>query len=370
MVAVGVVLATLLGFGVLRWPTAPSPNVASGFETARADAREAAQGYAGLNWTLWWAVGFVPSSAVTLPVNYTYVALVRAGCSFTTLTTAEREVPGSSNVSQGSTSAWVFGFSDGGSEFLLVSAVAGVTALAGTVNGTTCPDQPPAGAAFPDSAIDPTFASVTAAHAGGTAFLSGHPNANVTLTGVNHLVGAGLLGAQWIVTYSDCPAVTSLQLSGSFFSATVNASTGFLEAASNYTGSCPWVGEVATTPLNLELAVTNAFVASAGSTFWYNFTVRLVVVPMTLGELGFALEGSSGLPLNIPNIDLSVVGLSGSVLGTFDLTSGAWTAGSGASLTAGCVVVLSSPVDLSGQGNWLNVTGRGVFSGSVSLAIP
>ncbi len=370
LVAVVVVLAALLGLGIVRFPTAPSPNATSSFAMAETAAKQAANNYSGQSWTPWLAVGFVPSTATSLPINYTYYAFVRAGCTFSPVNSGVRQLLGSSNVSRGQTSAWLFEFADPSSEFLLVSSVEGAATVVGTLLGPSCPDQFPSAAALPASTIDPEQAAATAAEAGGYRFLSQHPQANVTLSVVNHQVGWSSMGPQWTVIYSDCPTVTSLNFTGDYYVGIVNGTTGAFESAQNLTGSCPRLGQVATIPLANSLAVTNAFTAFAGGTYWYNFTVRTISDPMTLDDLGFQLENSSGVPLGVPAARLSVVGLSGVTLGEFNLTTGVWTLGAGVTLTAGDRFVLESPVNLGGQGDWLNVSGRVLFSGSIGLSIP
>ncbi len=366
-VAAAVLLATVAGYLPGTGPTGPAP---SSFASARAAAESAAGAFTGGPWQAWWTVGFDPSSPTPFPLNYTYVPISGSACSFAPLQTGNRTVEGSGNVSIGSTSAWSFVFRNSSSAFLLVSVVDGTARLAGTFGGTGCPFAYPEYGPLPTGLVDPTKAAGWAARVGGYAFLAHHPEANVTILGYAAALGIASPGPYWLVNFTSCPAASTSSVSGEFFSATVNASSGALLQAANATGPCARIGGMITTPLSEVLAVTPAYVSQVGSSFTYNFSVRSVTAPLRLGDLAVAVENGAGTPVTPADARLEVVLPSGALLGVFNLTAQAWESGGSAVLANGDTISLSTTQTLSGQGDWLTISGRGTYTGSVSVAIP
>ncbi len=366
-VAAAVLLAAVAGYLPGTGPTGSAP---SSFASARAAAESAARTFSGGPWQAWWTVGFDPSSPTTLPLNYTYVPIQGSACSYAPLQTGNRTVESSGNVSVGSTSAWSFVFRNSSAVFLLVSVVDGAATLAGTFSGTGCPFAFPEYEPLPTGLVDPTEAAGRAARVGGYAFLAHHPEANVTILGYAAALGIAPPGPYWLVNFTSCPSAPSSSVSGAFFWATVNASSGALLRAANATGPCARIGGTITTPLSEVLAVTPAYVSQVGGTFTYNFSVRSVTAPLRLGDLAMAVQNGAGTPVTPADGRLEVLLPSGALLGVFNLTTQAWESGGSAALANGDTISLSTTQTLSGQGDWLTITGRGTYTGSVSVAIP
>ncbi|HYK92997.1 MAG TPA: hypothetical protein VEY07_03020, partial [Thermoplasmata archaeon] len=210
----------------------------------------------------------------------------------------------------------------------------------------------------------------TAASAGGYAYLASHPDANASLILVAPRGSVAASGLEWMVTYSECPPAPIAPVTATAFQANVDPVTASLLVAMNFTGPCPWTGQVQQTALSAAVGVTAAFEATQGSQYWYNFTVRSVTGVVPLGSMAIAVQNAAGTNLTLPGANLTVRTSGGSVVGTFDLLSQQWTTGAGQPLRSGDVFSLQTKMSLAGQSDWLELFGNGYFTGSVSARIP
>lgn len=363
-----VVTASLAALGDLPGFGTPS-NSPSPFTTERTSAEAAARSYGPADLSVRWAVGFAASDSMALPDNFTYFPVRSPACAITSVALADRNVTRASNVSTGEATDWTFVFANTSNHYLVVVVVGGVARVTEGFSGSGCPFASPQFAAVPDTIGGPEVAAGTAAHAGGYAFMARHAAANVTFILNSPGLGSPVTGPRWSIVYSDCPPAASSVRSGAFFEALVNGSTGALDSAQNYTGTCPYLDQVVTTPLSSALAVTSAFESSSGGTNWYNFTVRALSAPITIGSLSAAVQDSTGTNLSLPNAGLTVVTSGGSSLAQYDLLNGSWASGAATALGVGDRFVLTTTASLSGQGDWLQFVGHGYYDGSVNLSI-
>ena len=368
LIALGIVVA-LLTLWFAPWP---GPTVlASSFSQDRSRAQTAVATASGGPWNVEWAVGFLPSQAGLLPYNYTSIPSISVNCAYTSLVNGSRSVPGSADVSLGTSTSWVFVFGDGSSSYLVVTDVQGVETIVGRLAGYDCPFPSPAFGVVGSTVIGPEAAAETANAVGGRSFLNAHPGANATLLLNSPEFGYGGIGAQWTVVYSTCPPASPTPTNGSAFSAVVNATEGTVLAASNATVACPTLANVRPTPLMGVLAVHAGLEANATGVFWCNFTVAAVTDPVELGDLSFSIDTASGARVvPAPAGNVSIVAGTNRVLGVFDLESGTWSSGATQPLVPSDRISLRSTEDLSGRAEYFDIVGTGLYSGLVSLSIP
>jgi hypothetical protein len=104
----------------------------------------------------------------------------------------------------------------------------------------------------------------------------------------------------------------------------------------------------------------------------YNFSVGAAGADVTFSSLNFQVETASGGTV-VPGASwsLAVVGLNGSVLGTFDLIIASWTTGGTTQLSSQQTISLfSAHARLSGDSLIVLESGSGSFQGSISVEIP
>ena len=369
IVTAGLVVAGLGILGDLPGQR-PSGSENTAFQTARSAAEAAASAHSPTNLSLSWAVGYLSRSPVTAPLNFTHYPSRGPECTFAPEAMGTRNLSAVPNVTSGVTTDWTFVFANGTGEYVVVDVADGVAVVVGLLEGFGCPFSFPGSGRLPLTVVDPAAASQLALHTGGLAFLARYPGANGTLTLIASSLAAGVGSApEWWVEYSNCPAAGLQPGTGVAFVAAVNATSGSLVGTQNVTVDCPWVDQVQTVPLGLVLAVSSAFGSSAGSTYWYNSTVRSLSYSFPIGTLTPTLQGPTGAALSIPGAQFAVVDGAGAVRAGFDLSSGVWTSGGATVLAVGDRFVLTSPVSLSGQGDFLTLIGSGFFPGSVGIPI-
>ena len=340
------------------------------FQGARSAAEAAASAHGNTNLSLRWAVGYLSRATVTVPLNFTHYPSRGPECALAPEAVGTRNLSAVSNVTSGETGDWTFVFANGTGQYVVVDVADGVAVVVGLLEGFGCPFSYPGSGPLPLNVVDPSVAAQIALQTGGLSFLGRYPGANATLTLAASSVVAGVGSPrEWWVEYSSCPAAGPQAQTGASFVAAVNATSGSLISTQNVTVDCPWVDQVQTVPLGLALAVTAAVGATAGTTFWYNSTVRSLSYSFPVSTLTPTLQGPTGASLSIPGAQLSLIGPAGSSEAGFDLSSGVWTSGSSTLLAVGDRFVLASPISLSGQGDFLTLVGSGFFPGSVGIPI-
>jgi flagellin-like protein len=121
------------------------------------------------------------------------------------------------------------------------------------------------------------------------------------------------------------------------------------------------------TPLGTALALSNPNEAAKGPNFWYNFSVQSAGGGITLNSMNFQTVNAAGSIVTPTGWTMVVLGLTGANVGTYNLVTGAWTAGGASALTSSMTLVLDATANLSGD--TLNVVGAGSFQGSISVSI-
>ena len=129
------------------------------------------------------------------------------------------------------------------------------------------------------------------------------------------------------------------------------------------------------TPIGTALAVAPPKEASkgAGATTnnWYNFSVQSAGGGLVMNNLNFQVQTSSaGIVPPTASWTMNILGISGTVVATYTMTTGAWASGSTVTLTSGMTISLNA-VGATGQsGNNLVISGSGSYAGSITVAIP
>lgn len=380
VVVVILLLLSLAALGVLPWFQNNGASALS-FSQARTAAQSSADSYAGGPWTLVAAVEAVPSASMTLPINSTVgnVTPTSSGCAFTQLAQGSLTISGSQNVSGGLANEWVFLFRGAGGVGLFVSDDAGSVQLVGTVTGSVCSLVFDALNPIPTSVEDSPAAAATVGAAGGYAFLRAHPNANATAEISDGLSLYGYLSipAQWTFTYSTCPislggGLTPLG-SGETFTANVSLTTGALLGSS--VGAC---GSPITPPpgsgapvIGTDVAFSASSEATAGPTYWYNFSVVYASGTLPFTDLQFAVDSASGVAIPLAAPSLEFLSSGGVVAASYNLASHAWISTPGTLVQGGETLMLRTTTALAASGDDLVVTGTpGLATGSIFVAIP
>jgi hypothetical protein len=121
--------------------------------------------------------------------------------------------------------------------------------------------------------------------------------------------------------------------------------------------------------LATSLALGAPLETVTGGQHRYNFSVESAGGGLTLADLSFQVLDPSGAP-RAPDgwWSLTVVGLSGYVVGTYVIASNLWTSG-GATLVDSQQVISFDTGVTSLSGETLQVIGTGSFQGSISVAL-
>ncbi len=229
-------LGVLPGFGPSAGPAGPVP-----YSAARTAALDSASSQFGGQWAVLYAGAFNGHAATSTAGFGTPVGL--GGCSVAGLgsyATSNLTLPAlDSGFGSGSSPAWLFLLRNSSNIGLIVAVLDGSASPVASIQGPTCTTGIGLIGVVPSSAIDSPTALATAGRAGGTAFLSAHPDANVTfvLSGGVSLFGFGT-GSTWSVLYSGCGGSALPGSSAAAFNATINASLGTLVATSSANVTC------------------------------------------------------------------------------------------------------------------------------------
>ncbi|MCI4330780.1 MAG: hypothetical protein L3K19_02890 [Thermoplasmata archaeon] len=387
IVAVVVVVVVILAFIGLYFagaipglkPSSTSSGVSDSFSSARAAASSAASRYSSTYPTLAATIGL----GLQQPLAGTPSDLApAAGCTVVPVSGAPTSftVPaGAGGASSGSLPFWWFIYT-GSTGMLFVIVLNGqATALATVATGGSCQASFSSLSAIPADVIDSGAAASAAAPgvAGGAAFLQNHTHANAIflLLGGVSVSGFGT-GAAWEVFYSDCSyAAGSSATSAAQFSASVNGTLGTLTTSATATAACgsliPGGGTSGGGGGNLGSSITlsTPSEASAGGSYWYNFTVQAAGGGLVWNNMAIEIVHSTGGIVNpSPTWTVNVLSITGSVLATYSLYTGSWTTGGGSSVSASQSLEVETGTSLSGDD--LALLGTGSFSGELQTYIP
>ena len=125
------------------------------------------------------------------------------------------------------------------------------------------------------------------------------------------------------------------------------------------------------TPLGTALAVGSPSEASnVAANHWYNFSIQSAGGGLTLSSTNYQFQTATGsIVAPSGTWTLSVLGLSGTPIGAYSLTTGAWTSGGATPMTSQMTIsVYSAGTVLSGD--TMVVSGTGSFSGTIAVGIP
>jgi flagellin-like protein len=124
------------------------------------------------------------------------------------------------------------------------------------------------------------------------------------------------------------------------------------------------------TPLGTALALGTPAEASKGTNNWYNFSVQSAGGGILLNNLNFQVQTSSGgiVPVG-GSWTFNVLSLTGSVVGTYAMSTGTWTLGGTTAVSSQQQFVLNA-VSSALSGDTLVTIGTGSYQGSISTNIP
>jgi len=195
------------------------------YSGARPVADRAVANFQGGGWNLLLAVGLVPPSTVTVPVNAS--GFTNLSCTFTLIASFHNYTVAGFNGSRtlGEAPTWEFAYVNGGGTIALVSVAGGTGTVLGTLSGGDCSEA----AIFPtipSGVVDSSQAAAAVTPYAG-AFLTAHPDASAVFgLGPGALFGGSTLGLDWVILYNTCPLYSRSVTTGLELNATVNAYTG------------------------------------------------------------------------------------------------------------------------------------------------
>lgn len=151
----------------------------------------------------------------------------------------------------GESTGWLIVVTNETERGLVVLVSGGQASVLGSFGGRGCADYLYQIGSIPAGYLDSPNAVQGALVAGGSAFLSAHPNANVTMWAPAPDPSLNTDGNGWLVTFSTCPLVEPWNGTGNFgpfggdtFSVLVNETGGAVQATnfSSYFGGCSVTG--------------------------------------------------------------------------------------------------------------------------------
>lgn len=122
------------------------------------------------------------------------------------------------------------------------------------------------------------------------------------------------------------------------------------------------------TPIGTALALGKPTENSKGTNFWYNFSVQSAGGGLIMNNMNFQVQSTTAGIVPPTGFTMNVLGLTGTAVATYSMTTGAWTLGGTTALTTSQTIVLDATSSLSGDN--LVVSGSGSFAGSITVAIP
>ena len=257
VVVVAVVIAALYATGTLHIGSSSSNPSYETFSQARGVAQGGAGSVAGGTWFAAAAAGIATPSAVLEQVTNLSTLTAESNCTLTWPNgePANLEIPATpENAPTGTAAYWTVVF-ENASNALLVETVSDGTAAALLVaSGATCEEIASLLAPFPSGVYDSPSIVTAADQAGGTAFLTAHPNS----TRIWSVYGGVRLGEisttpDWLVDYTTCALPVIAGENGSVFNATVAGLTGDVLNSSSGNHEC-----APSLPENLGLPLPDA----------------------------------------------------------------------------------------------------------------
>lgn len=125
------------------------------------------------------------------------------------------------------------------------------------------------------------------------------------------------------------------------------------------------------TPIGTALAMQPAKEGSAGTSFWYNFTVSEASGGLTWSNVVFQFQTSTGGIVTLAAPTYNVYGIGGFAAGAVATWSGtSWTLGATLGISNQQVLVVKTTSNLQSAGDVMVILGSGSFSGSTSATIP
>ena len=121
------------------------------------------------------------------------------------------------------------------------------------------------------------------------------------------------------------------------------------------------------TPIGTALALGKPSENSKGTNFWYNFSVQSAGGGLIMNNMNFQVLTTSNGIVTPTGFTLNVLGLTGTSVAAYTMTTGTWTSGGTTALTTQQTISLDATIALSG--NNLVVSGSGSFAGSITVAI-
>jgi len=124
------------------------------------------------------------------------------------------------------------------------------------------------------------------------------------------------------------------------------------------------------TPLGTSLALGSPGEAAKGTNNWYNFSVQSAGGGLIFNNLNFQVQTASGgiVPAG-GSWTMNVLGLTATVVGTYSMSTNAWTAGGTTAVTSQQQFSLNA-VSTPLSGDTLIIIGTGSFQGSIAVSIP
>jgi FlaG/FlaF family flagellin (archaellin) len=129
-------------------------------------------------------------------------------------------------------------------------------------------------------------------------------------------------------------------------------------------------GTAQKTPLSAALALGTPQSVNRSGANWYNFSVAAAGRGLQWGNLELQLLAANGAAVTLPvGATVTVLGITGGVVGTYAYGSASWTSGSSIVVTSQHTLsVYSAAIAL--HGDHLVVYGVGTFQGSIGMIIP
>ncbi|HEY6238499.1 MAG TPA: archaellin/type IV pilin N-terminal domain-containing protein [Thermoplasmata archaeon] len=132
------------------------------------------------------------------------------------------------------------------------------------------------------------------------------------------------------------------------------------------------------TPIGTSLAVQTPIEAqpSAASLHFYNFSIQAAGGGLILNNLIFQVTTPGGqiVVTTAAGWAVNVLGITGSVIGTYAITSAtpSWTLGGTVLVSSQQTIAMTTPAAAASSlsGDRLIIVGTGTFSGSISVSIP
>jgi len=241
---VAVVLAAVVIVAVLAVAASLAPKPAANTtesystfsEAASVAGTAAAQARSG-GWSAELAAGVRIGSSLAVPLaNLTSLTNLTANCSLSVLPglpadlTIDATPP---SAPAGHAAFWLFGFTDGGGNLLVVSVDLGVPTALFSLTAGSCFGSTVTLVAFPSTEVDSPALVAAANASGGATFLGEYPTAAQIFAGVGGATYSVLTtGPLWVVADTSCPLPYPINETGAVFNATVSGSGSVITSSS------------------------------------------------------------------------------------------------------------------------------------------